>query len=264
MAQTNYDQQYLLRDDIGKIAVLTFNRPEARNSLSIEMMSALQNQLESIAVDQGIHAAILRANGPAFCAGHDLKEVVGNRRRAFYERMMNKCNKLMLTIKRLPQPVIAAVEGVASAAGCQLVATCDLAIASDKSRFALPGVNIGLWCSTPMVAVSRTVSQKAAMELLLTGDLISADEAERIGLVNRVVAHDSARQEAMSLAEKIASRSRMVVGLGKEAFYRQSEMELDDAYTYASEVMIHNLLKDDATEGISAFVGKRAPQWKNG
>jgi len=263
MILRNSGPQELLREDVGKVALLTLNRAEARNALSESLLSEMLAALEEIRKDGSIHVVVLRATGPAFSAGHDLKEVITNRDREFYERLFAKCTEAMTAIQELPQPVIAAVQGVATAAGCQLVATCDLAIASDQARFATPGVNIGLWCSTPMVAVSRAVSQKAAMEMLLTGDLIDAPTAQSFGLINRVVPHDSLMDETMALAEKIANKSRLVVGLGKEAFYRQAEMKRDDAYAYATEIMTHNVLKDDAAEGIGAFVEKRDPSWTN-
>ncbi len=210
-----------------------------------------------------IHVVVLRANGPGFCAGHDIREVLDNHDRDYYDALFARCSRMMTTIKELPVPVIGAVQGTAMGAGAQLVANCDLVVASDEARFATPGVNIGLWCSTPMVAVSRSVGQKAAMEMLLTGDMIDAETALRFGLVNRVVPHEALMDETMTLAEKIASRSRLVVGLGKEAFYRQSEMELADAYRYASDVMSHNMMKDDALEGLNAFLEKRQPRWSN-
>jgi enoyl-CoA hydratase/carnithine racemase len=263
MVLRNAAAQDLLREDLGKIALLTLNRPEARNALSHSLLAALQANLRDIKDDPNIHVVVLRANGPSFCSGHDLKELLAHPEREFCEELLGQCTATMKAIKDLPQPVIAAVHGVATAAGCQLVATCDLAVASERARFGTPGVNIGLWCSTPMVAVSRSVGPKAAMEMLLTGDLIDADHALRVGLLNRVVPHDSLMDETLALAEKIASKSRLVVGLGKEAFYRQTEMEIADAYSYARDVMVHNMLKDDASEGIGAFVQKRVPVWSN-
>ena len=263
MALNNGGAKDLLREDRGKVAILTMNRPEARNALSESMLAALQPELDHIKDDETIHVVVLRAEGPAFCAGHDLKEVSATRSRAYYEWLLAKCTQVMETIKALPQPVIAAVHGIASAAGAQLAATCDMVLASNDARFATPGVNIGLWCSTPMVAVSRSVGQKAAMEMLLTGDAYDAETAQRFGLVNRIVPAASLMDEAMALADKIAAKSRLVVSLGKEAFYRQGEMERSDAYRYAADVMAHNLLKDDAAEGIDAFIQKREPKWRN-
>ena len=263
MALRNSSQQDLLREDHGKVAVLTLNRPDARNALSESLLDALQNSLDQIRDDQAVNVVVLKAAGPGFCAGHDMREVLGNRQRSYYEWLFAKCSQMMSTIKALPQPVIAAVQGAAMGAGAQLAATCDMVIASTEARFATPGVNIGLWCTTPSVAVSRSVGQKAAMEMLLTGDMIDAEAAQRFGLVNRIVPADALFDEAMALAQKIAAKSRLVVSLGKEAFYRQTEMNIADAYTYSAEVMTHNMLKDDAAEGLAAFLDKRQPQWTN-
>ncbi|MFI4995069.1 MAG: enoyl-CoA hydratase [Hyphomicrobiales bacterium] len=255
------------RADEDRIAILTLDHQGSRNSLSDAMLAALQANLDGIAADKRIAAVILTAEGPAFCAGHDLKEMTAHRADAdrgcaFYEQMFVRCAKLMLSLVRLPQPVIAAVEGVATAAGCQLVASCDLAVAGQGAGFATPGVNIGLFCSTPMVALSRNISRKAAMEMLLTGEMIGAREALRVGLVNRV-AEDGERASdlALSLARRIASKPRLTVKTGKEAFYRQLEMPLEEAYAYASRAMVENMLARDAQEGISAFIEKREPRW---
>ena len=258
----------LLREDIGNIAVLTLDRPQARNTLSEAMLAALRQELERLAAHKRIRAVVLAANGPAFSAGHDLKELTGHRAdpdhgHSYIRQIMESCSAVMLAILRLPQPVIAAVEATATAAGCQLVATCDLAVASSNAKFGTPGVHIGLFCSTPMVALSRNVARKHAMEMLLTGDMVSADDAYRIGLVNRVVAPGAAREEALQLARKIAAKSAAVVKLGKEAFYRQLEMNVADAYSYASEVMVENMMARDAEEGMSAFVEKRTPIWED-
>jgi enoyl-CoA hydratase/carnithine racemase len=258
----------LLREDVGPTAVLTLNRPQARNSLSEGLLEALGDALTAIAHERAVRAVVLAANGPAFCAGHDLKELNARRSdadrgRAYFKHIMTLCTGVMQQIVALPQPVIASVHATATAAGCQLVASCDLAVAAHTAKFATPGVNIGLFCSTPMVALSRNVSHKAAMEMLLTGDLIPADHAERIGLVNRVVATGHERAEALQLAEKIAGKSTLTVKIGKEAFYRQAEMPLAEAYKYASEVMVENMLARDAEEGISAFIEKRDPKWQD-
>ena len=258
----------LLREAIGPIAIVTLNRPQARNSLSEDLLAALSAELAAIAGDPSVRAVVLAANGPAFCAGHDMRELLARRAdpdggRAYFAQLMDQCCAVMLAIVRLPQPVIAAVQGAATAAGCQLVATCDLAVASAAAGFCTPGVNIGLFCSTPMVALSRDVSRKHAMEMLLTGDTISADEAKRIGLVNRVVARGQEREEAIALARKIASKSAATVKLGKEAFYAQNEMNLADAYRYASRVMAENMMMHDAAEGIGAFLEKRNPAWED-
>ncbi len=258
----------LLRENQGGIAVLTLNRPAARNSLSEAMLEGLSEALTAIAHDRSVRAVVLAANGPAFSAGHDLKELNARRQdedrgRGYFKHIMGLCSAVMQQIVMLPQPVIAAVHATATAAGCQLVASCDLAVASQAAKFATPGVNIGLFCSTPMVALSRNVTRKHAMEMLLTGELISAEDAARIGLVNRVVAAGHERAEALRLAEKIAAKSTFTVKIGKEAFYRQVEMPLADAYKYASEVMVENMLARDAEEGISAFIEKRDPKWQD-
>jgi enoyl-CoA hydratase/carnithine racemase len=257
----------LLREDVGAVAVLTLNRPQARNSLSEAMLKALGNALAAIAHERAVRAVILTANGPAFSAGHDLKELNarrsdGDRGRAYFQHIMDLCSSVMQQIVTLPQPVIAAVGATATAAGCQLVASCDLAVAARTATFATPGVNIGLFCSTPMVALSRNVSRKHAMEMLLTGEMISAEEAARIGLVNHVVAPGTEREEALRLAEKITAKSALTLKIGKEAFYRQIEMPLAEAYKYACTVMVENMLARDAEEGISAFIEKRPPKWE--
>jgi enoyl-CoA hydratase/carnithine racemase len=258
----------VLREDVGSVAVLTLNRPRARNSLSEAMLTALRDELAAIATDRKVRAVILTANGPAFCAGHDLKELTArrgdaDRGRAYFKAIMDLCSGVMQQIVHLPQPVIAAVQGTATAAGCQLVASCDLAVTSSAAKFATPGVNIGLFCSTPMVALSRNVPRKAAMEMLLTGDSVRAEEALRLGLVNRMVAPGKEREEALAFAAKITAKSALVLKIGKEAFYRQAEMSLSDAYAYASEVMVENMLVRDAEEGIGAFIEKREPSWED-
>jgi enoyl-CoA hydratase/carnithine racemase len=240
---------------------LTLNRPEARNALSIGLMNALVEALGRAAEDPEARVVAIAGAGPAFCAGHDLREIREDQRRAAYEHVFALCSELMLAIVRLPKPVIAEVHGVATAAGCQLVATCDLALAAEDARFATPGVNIGLFCSTPMVALTRAVGRKAAMEMLLTGELIDAATARSLGLVNRVVPPAGLRQAADNLARQIAGKSALTVKIGKEAFYRQAELDLAAAYRYAAEVMTTNMLARDAGEGIDAFLGKRAPVW---
>ena len=261
-------ESVLLREDRGPIALLTLNRPEARNSLSEGLLRALDEALIAIAEDRNIAAVVLAASGPAFCAGHDLKELTGRRTdadggRAYFMHIMTVCSTMMQRIVTLPQPVIAAVQGVASAAGCQLVATCDLAVASKAARFATPGVDIGLFCSTPMVALSRNIARKHAMQMLLTGDMVSAEDAARIGLVNQVVEPGAERSKAFELANKIVSKSSHVIGIGKAAFYRQIELPLAEAYRYASQVMTENMMARDAEEGICAFIEKRDPTWEN-
>lgn len=252
----------LLRDDHDNgVTVLTLNRPKQRNALSVGLMTALQDALDAIADDKAVHVVVLAANGPAFCAGHDLKEIRANPGRNYYDALFEQCSQLMTSVVRLPKPVIAQVQGIATAAGCQLVASCDLAIASPEARFATPGVNIGLFCSTPMVALSRNVGRKAAMEMLLTGELVDPDWAIAIGLINRVAEPERLSETVLELAGSIAAKSPLTLAIGKEAFYRQVEMPLDDAYRYASEVMAHNMLARDAEEGIDAFIEKRDPVW---
>jgi enoyl-CoA hydratase/carnithine racemase len=258
----------LLRDDADGTAVLSLNRSEARNSLSEALLAALGVELSAIAADASVRAVVIAAAGPAFSAGHDLKELSARRTdpdggRAYFRHIMATCSTVMQQIVRLPQPVIAAVQGTATAAGCQLVASCDLAVASAAARFATPGVDIGLFCSTPMVALSRNVARKHAMAMLLTGEMISAAEALRIGLVNRVVEPGTERDAALEFARKIAAKSAHVIKIGKEAFYRQVEMDLAKAYDYTAEVMVENLMARDAQEGICAFVEKRAPRWQD-
>jgi enoyl-CoA hydratase/carnithine racemase len=251
----------LRRADRNGIATLTLNRPAARNALSVGLMGALQDSLDAIAKDRTIKVVVIGAEGPAYCAGHDLKEVRANPGRAAYETLFEQCSRMMQSIVTLPQPVIAKVQGFAYAAGCQLVATCDLAVAADTATFCTPGVNIGLFCSTPMVAASRNLPRKRMMEMLLLGDAIPAKEAKELGLVNRVVAPAKLEIETRTLAETIAKKSPLVVKIGKEAFYRQLDMTLDDAYAYASQVMVENMLDDEAKEGIGAFIDKRKPNW---
>src|ERR1700730_6246723 len=240
---------------------LTMNRPEARNALSAALMSALLDALGRAAKEPQARVVVIAGAGPAFCAGHDLRELRTDQRREPYESVFAQCSELMLAIVRLPKPVIAEVHGVATAAGCQLVATCDLAVAAEDARFATPGVNIGLFCSTPMVALTPAVGRKAAMEMLLTGKLVDAATAQAIGLVNRMVPRNSLRNAVDGLAREIAGKSALTVAIGKEAFYRQAELDLAAAYRYAAEVMTTNMLARDAGEGIDAFLAKRPPVW---
>jgi enoyl-CoA hydratase/carnithine racemase len=258
----------LLRETVGSIAVLTLNRPAARNSLSEGMIGALHAALKDVGGDKVIRGVVIAANGPAFSAGHDMKELTtrrsdADRGRAYFAEIMNACSAMMQAIVHLPKPVVAAVQGIATAAGCQLVASCDLAIACDTATFATPGVDIGLFCSTPMVALSRNVPRKQAMEMLLTGEPISATTAQSIGLINRVVPVGSERDAAIALAQQVALKSAYTVKLGKEAFYRQAEMNLADAYRFAAEVMTENMMARDAEEGIGAFIEKREPKWQD-
>lgn len=256
----------LLWKDQDAVRVLTLNRPKARNCLSMALMQALQGALAEAAETDDVRAVVLAGSGPAFSSGHDLKELTARRNdpdrgRAFFEETMLTCAETMLTIVRLPKPVIAAVNGIATAAGCQLVATCDLAVAATDARFATPGVNIGLFCSTPMVALSRNLSRKATMEMLLLGEMVEAEEALRLGLVNRVAEPDRVVNEAVAFGRKIASKPSRTLKIGKEAFYRQLEMPLDEAYRYTAGVMVENMLDAEAEEGIGAFLDKREPQW---
>ncbi len=256
----------LISELSGGVLRLTLNDAATRNSLSEAMMGALSQALSEAADDRAVRVIVLAAIGPAFSSGHNLKEITARRAdpdkgAAYFAHLFRTCADLMTAIVRHPKPVIAEVAGLASAAGCQLVASCDLAVAADTARFCTPGVNIGLFCSTPMVALSRSVSQKHAMEMLLTGDIFDAADAMRMGLVNRVVAANALSETVDGLARKIASKSMVTVKTGKEAFYRQNEMPLEDAYAYTARVMTENLLQRDAVEGISAFIGKRHPQW---
>ena len=262
------DAAILLREMAGPVVVLTLNRPAARNSLSEALIAELHAALNEIAGDNKVRAVVIAANGPAFSAGHDLKELTARRSdadggRAYFGQLMNACSAMMQAIVHLPKPVVAAVQGIATAAGCQLVASCDLAVASEAASFATPGVDIGLFCSTPMVALSRNVPRKQAMELLLTGEPVPAATAQSIGLINRIVPAGSERNAAIALAQQIALKSTHTVKLGKTAFYRQAEMSLAEAYAYAAEVMTENMMARDAEEGICAFIEKREPKWQD-
>ena len=258
----------LQREMVGSVAILTLNRPEARNSLSEGLIAELDAALRGIHDDERVRAVVIAANGAAFSAGHDMKELTARRTdadhgRAYFAEIMTACSTMMQAIVHLPKPVVAAVQGIATAAGCQLVASCDLAVASEAATFATPGVDIGLFCSTPMVALSRNVPRKQAMEMLLTGEPISAATARDIGLVNRVVAAGAERDEAIALAQKVALKSAYTIRIGKAAFYRQAEMSLAGAYRYAAEVMTENMMARDAEEGIGAFIEKREPKWQD-
>ena len=261
MLEAEKAYEHILVEKDGPVVYVTMNRPKKRNALSEAHMLELIECFEKIGAEREASVAILRGEGPAFCAGHDLSEMVG-RDPEDYRRIFDVCCRLMETIQAIPQPVIAQVHGVATAAGCQLVATCDLVVASEDARFATPGVRIGLFCSTPMVALSRAVGQKKSMEMLLTGDFISAREAKAEGLVNRVVAAGDLDSETRALADRISEASPLVVGVGKQAFYRQREMPTGQAYGYAKEVMSFNATFADAQEGMCAFLEKRSPEWK--
>ncbi|MBH87990.1 MAG: enoyl-CoA hydratase [Pelagibacterales bacterium] len=250
-------------EEVDKIAILTLNRPNQQNALSSELMTALLNKLHEIKNNKDIKVVALFANGKNFCAGHDLKELKVDKSEKRFKQIFELCSSLMLEILKLPKPVIAGVQGIATAAGCQLVATCDLAIASESSKFATPGVNIGLFCSTPMVAVSRNIHRKQTMEMLLMGDFISPSKAKDIGLINNVVKDNDLKDETIKIAKMIATKSTTTVAIGKEAFYKQLEMGIEDAYKYTSKVMSSNMLNKDAQEGISAFIENRDPIWSD-
>jgi enoyl-CoA hydratase/carnithine racemase len=260
------EQAPLQCEQRGAVALLTLDHAASRNALSEEMLAALLAAVDKVATDKSVHVAVLQAHGPAFCAGHDLKQLTAHRSdadrgRTYFSVIMDRCAALMQAIVRCPKPVIAAVEGVATAAGCQLVATCDLAVAGSNAKFATPGVNIGLFCSTPMVALSRNVPRKRAMEMLLLGEMLGAEAAAAYGLVNRVVPEGTALTAALAMAEKIAEKSPVTVAIGKQAFYAQIELSLADAYAGAAETMVRNMLERDAAEGIDAFIEKRAAKW---
>ena len=262
------EQPVLLRENAGSVAVLTLNRPAARNSLSEALIAELHRAVNELCDDAGVRAVVIAASGTAFSAGHDMKELTARRAdpdrgRAYFAQVMNACSAMMQAIVQLPKPVVAAVQGTATAAGCQLVASCDLAVASKAAAFATPGVDIGLFCSTPMVALSRNIARKHAMEMLLTGEPVSAAAAREMGLINRVVAAGTERDAAIELAQQVAGKSAYTVRIGKAAFYRQAEMSLADAYRYAAEVMTENMMARDAEEGIGAFIDKRAPTWQD-
>jgi len=252
----------VLRNDGNGISNLTINRPKSYNALSIDCMEAIMKELRSISEDSSIKVVIISGSGKGFCAGHDMKDLRANPEKSFYEKTFNTSSKMMMSIINYPKPVIAKVHGIATAAGCQLVATCDLAVAEENARFATPGVNIGLFCSTPMVGLSRNVTRKHAMEMLLTGDFISAERAYEIGLINRVVPQEELDDSTLELAQKIASKSPLTLRIGKKAFYEQLGKDLMSAYEYCSKVMVENMMARDAEEGIDAFLEKRKPVWR--
>lgn len=257
------DQRILLRSDAGGVATLTLNRPKHYNALSEELLAELQAALEAIGADDSVRVVVLAGSGPAFCAGHDLKQMRANPSKAYYQKLFAQCSKMMMTVTRLPQPVIARVHGIATAAGCQLVAQCDLAVASENAKFAVSGINVGLFCSTPSVPLGRNVLRKQAMEMLLTGDFIDAATAKDYGLVNRVVPADRLDQSVKDLADRILAKSAVAVSTGKRMFYKQVELGLEAAYDFAAETMACNMMAEDAGEGIDAFMQKRSPQWRH-
>jgi enoyl-CoA hydratase/carnithine racemase len=252
----------LLRADAGGVATLTLNRPGQFNSLSEELLAEFQAALDAIAKDETVRVVVIAGAGKAFCAGHDLKQMRANHSKEYMQKLFKHCGRVMTTLTQLPQPVVARIHGIATAAGCQLVAACDLAVAADVSRFAVSGINVGLFCSTPAVALSRNMGRKQAMEMLLTGDFIDAGEAQRRGLVNRVVPLEQLDDEVKKLTDSICAKSAVAVSIGKQLFYRQLEMGLDGAYQLASETMACNMMTGDAAEGIDAFMQKRKPEWK--
>jgi enoyl-CoA hydratase/carnithine racemase len=262
-APTATEDKLLLRQDARGIATLTLNRPKQYNSLSEELLAELQSALDAIEKDESVRVVVIAGSGPAFCAGHDLKQMRTNPRKDYYQRLFAQCSKVMQTISRIPQPVIARVHGIAAAAGCQLVAQCDLAVASDNAKFAVSGINVGLFCSTPSVPLGRNVLRKQAMEMLLTGDFIDAPTAKEYGLVNRVVARDKLDEAVRDLASRILAKPAVAVSTGKRMFYKQLEMGMAGAYEYAAETMACNMMADDVGEGIDAFMQKRPPQWKD-
>ena len=256
----------LERTDADGIAHLNLNAPEKLNALSEAMLDALQGHFDALQGDRSVRAVIISGSGKAFCAGHDLKEMTAGRQaedggKAYFKHLFDKCARMMASIPKMPQPVIAQVHGIATAAGCQLVASCDLAVAGQGTQFGVNGVNIGLFCSTPMVALSRNIPRKQAFEMLTTGQFIDADRAMSLGLVNRVVAHDELAAETHALADTVAGKLAVAVKIGKEAFYNQLQMPVEAAYAYAGDVMVTNMLHRDTEKGISAFLEKRPPDW---
>jgi enoyl-CoA hydratase/carnithine racemase len=260
---TEAKQPLILRtQDPRGVVILTLNRPQAFNALSEAMLSELQRELDAIAGDEAVRVVVIGAAGKAFCAGHDLKEMRADPSLEYYQRLFTQCSDVMLSIQRLPVPVIALVQGIATAAGCQLVAMCDLAVASSVARFAVSGVNVGLFCSTPGVALSRNVLRKAAFEMLVTGEFISAEEAKALGLINRVAEPEQLDGELEKLVATILAKPRVAVAMGKEFFYRQAELDIEAAYQAASQVMVCNMMDEAALEGVQAFIEKRPPRWK--
>jgi len=257
----------LERSDTNAVAHLTLNTPEKLNALSDEMLAALQNRFDEIKETPAIRAVVIKGAGKAFCAGHDLKQMTAGRQsddggKAYFKDLFDRCATMMMSVQQLPQPVIAQVHGIATAAGCQLVASCDMAVAAEGTRFGVNGVNIGLFCSTPMVALSRNVPRKQAFEMLSTGQFIQAEKAEAIGLINKVVPHEELEDATSELAEMVAGKLSAAVKIGKQAFYEQIQMPLSDAYSYTGDVMVENMLYRDTEEGIAAFLEKRPPNWQ--
>ncbi|MDP6390084.1 MAG: enoyl-CoA hydratase [Alphaproteobacteria bacterium] len=261
-SEAKINEPILLREDAHGVATLTLNRPGARNALSRDMIGTMQAELDAIRDDKSVRVVVIAATGPAFCAGHDMKELRANPTQEYFDATFKASSTMMMSMIRLPQPVIARVQGTATAAGLQMVATCDLAVASSEATFATPGVNIGLFCSTPMVPLTRNVGRKAAMEMLLLGNDVPAERAEELGIVNRVVAPDALDHAVAEITAKITSMSPLTCAIGKEAFYRQLDMDIEAAYAYAADVMARNMMARDAEEGLDAFLEKRRPVWR--
>ena len=261
-AEQTQQEPVVLREDRDGVARLTLNRPEARNALSVEMLAGLQNELDNIAEDPSVRVVVIGATGPAFCAGHDMKQMRENPSESYYKALFARSSRLMLTIMGLPQPVVARIHATATAAGTQLVGSCDLAVAVEDAKFATPGVHIGLFCSTPMVALSRNIGRKQAMEMLLTGTPISARRAAELGLINKAVPADGLDAAVDAYCEILTQKSPLVLKIGKEAFYKQLESGVEEAYQFAAAVMARNMMAEDAAEGIDAFLAKREPSWK--
>ena len=261
-AQSLKNEPVLLSDTRDGVVTLTLNRPERYNALNEALLDALSAALDDIVADDSLRVVVLAANGKAFCTGHDFKEMRSNRSESYYRKLFTRSSELMLRLMRLPQPVIAKVQGVATANGCNLVATCDLAVAASDARFAVSGVNFGLFCSTPSVGLARNVSRKRAFEMLVTGDFIDAETAKDYGLVNRVVPADRLDAEVKSIAATICSKSKVAISVGKRMFYAQVEKDVRSAYEFANDVMASNMMTEDAEEGAEAFVEKRPPVWK--
>ena len=262
MSQSTTESPYVLLTRAEGVVTLTLNRAEKFNPLSEEMLTELQAALNSVASDSSVRVVVLAASGKAFCAGHDLKQMRADPSAKYYKKLFNQCSKVMLTIQQMPQPVIARVQGIATAAGCQLVAMCDLAVAASDAKFAVSGVNYGLFCSTPSVGLSRNIGRKQAMEMLLTGEFIDAETARDRGLINRVVAADALDAEIKKLSDSILAKPAVAVAMGKQLFYRQLEMGIDAAYQLAGETMACNMMDEAALEGVQAFIDKRPPSWK--
>ena len=257
------DELLLVREDTCGVTTLTLNRPQARNALSQKLIGEIQKQVDLIGKDPSIRVVIIAANGPAFCAGHDMRELIEKKSPEFYDDLFFSCGRMMVSLMQLPQPVIGRIQGMATAAGCQLVATCDLAVATESAEFGTPGVYIGLFCSTPMVALSRNIGRKQAMEMLILGEPISASKALSYGLINQVVPETELDKTIANMTNTILDKSHHTIKVGKEAFYRQLECDVEEAYAYTARVMAKNMMSVDAQEGIGAFIEKRKPVWLN-